>query len=69
MYYNKFKIILSDYQKNNQIEINDVRFVHVYIFEKIKLIIQEALGAGAEIQIAESEFYEKLPEKQMRSYE
>ena len=31
--------MLSDYQRNNQVEINDVRFVHVYVFGEIKLII------------------------------
>ena len=61
--------MLSDYQRNNQVEINDVRFVHVYVFGEIKLIIREASNAGAEIQITESEFYEKFPEKQVRFYE
>lgn len=60
--------MLSDYQRNNQVEINDVRFVYVYVFGEIKLIILEALDAGAEIQITESGFYEKLPEKQVRFY-
>lgn len=61
--------MLSDYQRNNQVEINDVRFVYVYVFGEIKLIIQEALDAGAETQITGSGFYEKLPEKQVRFYE
>ncbi|AJW63952.1 hypothetical protein VO54_02492 [Elizabethkingia miricola] len=61
--------MFSDYQKNNQIETSIVQFVLVYIFGKIKLIIQEALDAGAEIQITGSGFYEKPPEKQVRFYE
>ncbi len=40
-------MMFSDYQRNNQVETNIVQLVLVYIFGKIKLIIQEALDAGA----------------------